>query len=133
MQEEPFVITAHQTERVLEVMYPARPTLRAYERYDAECRAAILQFEQLGTWHCLVDQSKVVAAMAPDLPPRISDLIAWSRPRRLGRVARVLSASELGRLQSRRILRAAGLDGAQLFEDRAAAWAYVVGASNDDS
>lgn len=130
--DDGFVITLHERERVLEVQYPARVSLSAFEKYEVETRALIEKLERGGPWHCLVDQSRVVTTMPPDLPPRIAELVAWSHDHGMDRVGRVVSASELGRLQATRMLRAAGVaDLAMLFQDRASAWAFVTGSKLD--
>ena len=132
MNDEPFLITPHERERVLEVIYPARITAAAFEHYEVELRAIIEKLEAGGSWHCMVDQSRVATTMPPDLPPRIADLIAWAHEHGMQRVARIVSPSELGRMQTNRILRAAGVsETAVLFQDRASAWAFVAGSKLD--
>jgi len=132
--DESFVVTLHEKERVLEVVYPARITLAAFEKYREDTLATIAKLEAGGSWHCLVDQSRIAATMSPDLPPRIADLVAWSLEHGMDRVARIVSPSELGRLQTGRILRAAGVSElAVLFQDREAAWAFVTTGSKLDS
>jgi hypothetical protein len=134
LSDDSFVVTLHEKERVLEVVYPARITLAAFEKYETQTRELIAQLAPAGPWHCLVDQSRVAATMSPDMPPRIADLVAWSLEQGMDRVARVLSPSELGRLQTGRILRAAGVsETALLFQDRESAWAFVTTGSKLDS
>ena len=132
--EESFVVTLHEEERVLEVVYPARITLAAFEKYREDMLATIPKLEAGGKWHCLVDQSRISATMSPDMPPRIADLVAWSLEHGMDRVARIVSPSELGRMQTGRILRAAGVgESAMLFQDREAAWAFVAGSNEESS
>lgn len=132
VSDDTFVVTLHEKERVLEVVYPARVTLAAFEQYEAEARVSVEKLARGGPWHCLVDQSRITSTMSPDLPPRIADLVAWSHEHGMTRVARVVSPSELGRMQTTRILRSAGVTGnAMLFHDREAAWAFVAGSKLD--
>ncbi len=134
MAEDSFVVTLHEQERVLEVVYPARITLAAFEKYREEMVTTIPQLERGGRWHCLVDQSRISATMSPDIPPRIADLVAWSLEHGMDRVARIVSPSELGRMQTGRILRAAGVgESAMIFQDRESAWAFVAGSKLESS
>lgn len=126
--EDSFTVLLHEKERVLEATYPARVTVAAFERYSAEMRAIIARLATTGAWHCLVDQSRITGTMPSDLPPRIAELVAWAHEHGLDRIARIVSSSELGRLQATRLLRAAGVaESAMLFHDRESAWAFVTG------
>lgn len=125
MKPEPFVIKVHVDERVLEVHYPERPTMEAYERYETEVRTAILSLAATGHWDCVVDQ-RALQALGPDFPPRIALLNAWARENGMRRTARLVSDSYIGELQTKRILRDSGvINNAQVFRDRALAWDFV--------
>ncbi|PZR17504.1 MAG: STAS/SEC14 domain-containing protein [Archangium gephyra] len=133
MKTESFIITVHHADRVLEVQYPSRPTMSAYEQYETEIRKAILELEKSGPWDCLVDQTQL-RALAPDFPPRIAELNVWSRVHGMHRTARVVSDSAVGELQTIRILKESGItDIGAVFHDRKDAWAFVTGQSKDDS
>lgn len=122
MKPEPFVVVVHKDRRILEVRYPTRPTLQTYEAYEKEVRAAIEKLAEGGEWDCLVDQT-ALKAMAPEFPPRISELNAWARTKGMRRTARVVSGSAIGELQTVRILRDSGVkDVGAIFHDRAEAW-----------
>ena len=45
MSDDAFQIIPHPRERVLEVIYPARITVVAFENYEAELRSVIEQFK----------------------------------------------------------------------------------------
>lgn len=130
---EPFIITVHRAARVLEVQYPSRPTMTAYEQYETEVREAILELEKSGAWDCIVDQTQL-RALAPDFPPRISELNVWSRAHGMHRTARVVSDSAIGELQTIRILKESGVnDIGAVFRDREEAWKFVTGQVNVES
>ena len=127
MKPEPFTITVHREERVLEVHYPERPTMEFYETYEIEVRAAIVALAQGGAWDCIVDQS-ALKALAPEFPPRIAMLNAWAREHGMRRTARLVSNSAIGELQTIRILRDSGvINIGKVFHDRPAAWDFVTG------
>lgn len=131
MKPEPFIIKVHSKERVLEVHYPARPSMEFYEQYEVMVKAAILSLAAAGPWDCIVDQS-ALQALAPDFPPRIALLNSWARENGMRRTARLVSESYIGELQTRRILRESGvIETAQVFHDRAAAWAFVTGRTQE--
>jgi hypothetical protein len=121
--EHAFVITVHQAERIIEVRYPHRPTLEAYEIYERDIRAAI---KAMGSpWDCLVDQS-ALSALAPEFTPRIADLNHWARKQGMRHTTRVISESAIGELQGMRILKQAGVqDVGSLFRSREEAWASL--------
>ncbi len=133
MKDERFTITVHDEARVLEVRYPSRPTMTAYEQYETEVRAAILELAKDGAWDCIVDQTQL-RALAPDFPPRISELNVWSRKHGMRRTARVVSDSAVGELQTLRILKASGVtEFGAVFHEREAAWAFVTDHSKDET
>lgn len=125
MTVEAFSITVHPSKQVLEVRYPARPTMEAFERYEKQVREAIEGLAKVGAWDCIVDQS-ALKALAPDFPPRIAELNTWAKAKGMRKTARLVSNSAVGELQTLRILREAGLQelGA-VFHDREAAWAFL--------
>ena len=108
MKAEPFTITVHQKERVLEVRYPEHPTMELYEKYELQVRLAIRALAAGGPWDCIVDQS-ALKALAPDFPPRIATLNGWAKENGMRRTARLVSNSAVGELQTIRILREAGV------------------------
>jgi hypothetical protein len=118
-----FVVVVHHAERIIEVRYPARPTVENFKRYDIEIRAAI---EQLGTpWDCLVDQT-ALKALAPEFPGRIAELNTWARGKGMRKTARVVSESAIGELQGARILRDSGVkDVGAIFKTRDEAWQFL--------
>jgi hypothetical protein len=125
VKTEPFLISVHPKERVLEVRYPERPTMEQYERYEREVRAAILALAAGGAWDCIVDQS-ALKALAPDFPPRIALLNSWAREHGMRRTARLVSDSAVGELQTIRILREAGvINIGRVFHERSEAWTFV--------
>ncbi len=129
MKTEPFSVQVHADRRVLEVHYPARPTLEAYAAYEAEVRRAIETLSRGGEWDCLVDQT-ALKALAPEFPPLIAQLNAWARTRGMRRTARVVGESAIGELQTVRILRDSGVkDIGSTFHDRASGWAWLTSRS----
>ena len=126
-QPEPFVITVHAEARVLEVRYPARPTVEAFETYEREVRAAIERLAPGGGWDCIVDQTSI-KALAPEFPPRIAALNHWASGKGMRRTARLVSDSAVGELQTLRILRDAGVsDMGRVFRSRDEAWKFSTG------
>jgi len=123
--EHHFTVIVHADTRILEVHYPAHPTLEGYETYEKEVREAILSLG--GEWDCLVDQS-ALKALAPEFPPRIAVLNQWAREHGMRRTVRVVSDSAVAELQNLRILRESGnTDVGRLFRDRALAWQALKG------
>ena len=132
MKPEPFTIEVHETERVLEVRYPERPTMELFEEYEREVRAAMTALARRGPWDCIVDQS-ALRTLAPDFPPRIAVLNAWAHEHGMRRTARLVSDSAVGELQTIRILRESGVQHiGRVFHERAAAWDFVTGKSSGD-
>jgi hypothetical protein len=121
-----FEITFHEAERVLEVRYPARPTLDSYTRYESAMRETIRSLSHL-PWKCLVDQS-ALSVMPPELPPRIVELNAWAKTKGMGQTVRVVKPSATAQLQVGRILKNSGAEeiGTQCLT-REDAWAALVG------
>ena len=118
-----FVVVVHPAERIIEVHYPARPTVENYTAYEKEIRAAIEKMG--GDWDCLVDQT-ALKALAPDFPPRIADLNTWARGKGMRRTARVIAESAIGELQGARILRDSGVqDVGAIFKSRDEAWLFL--------
>ena len=102
----PFRIEWHEGDGILEVVYPAAPTLGDVDTYAREVRARI---EALAgrPWSCLVDQ-RVVGAMAPEAVQVIAELNAYAQATGMVRTARVVG-SAVARLQSTRMVREAAL------------------------
>ncbi len=132
MKDEQFTITVHRDARVLEVQYPARPTMSAWATYERDVRVEVLKLAAGGAWDCIVDQQQL-RALAPDFPPRIAELNVWSREHGMRRTARVVSDSAVGELQTLRILKESGItDIGAVFHERDAAWAFVTTHPKDD-
>jgi hypothetical protein len=121
-----FEITFHEAERVLEVRYPARPTLDSFTRYESAMREMIRSVSD-EPWKCLVDQS-ALSVMPPELPPRLVELNAWAKTKGMGRTVRVVKPSATAQLQAGRIMKKSGIDeiGTQCFT-RQEAWDALVG------
>ncbi|MBI5481420.1 MAG: STAS/SEC14 domain-containing protein [Deltaproteobacteria bacterium] len=118
-----FTVVVHAKLRIIEVRYPARPSLESYEKYEKEIRAAISAMN--GTWDCLVDQT-ALKALAPEFPPRIAVLNHWAREHGMRRTARVIADSAIGELQGMRILRDSGVkDVGSIFKTRDEAWRAI--------
>ncbi len=118
-----FTVVVHAKQRIIEVRYPARPSLESYEKYEKEIRAAIEAMG--GTWDCLVDQT-ALRALAPEFPPRIAELNHWARAHGMRRTARVIADSAIGELQGMRILRDSGVkDVGSIFKTRDEAWRAI--------
>ncbi len=118
-----FTVIVHERERIIEVRYPARPSLASYDAYEKEIRAAITR---LGSpWDCLVDQT-ALKALAPEFPARIAELNAWARNQGMRKTARVIAESAIGELQGVRILRDSGLrEVGAIFQSRDSAWKFL--------
>lgn len=118
-----FAVILHERERILEVRYPARPSLESFAVYDREVRAAIIKLG--GTWDCLVDQSGL-QALPPELTPKVAELNQWARGKGMQHTARVVVDSAIGELQSKRILRESGnADVGRVYRSRAEAWSAL--------
>ncbi len=118
-----FVVIVHESERIIEVRYPARPSATSYDAYEREIRAAIEAMG--GTWDCLVDQT-ALKTLAPEFPARIADLNTWARIKGMRRTARVVAESAIGELQGARILRDSGVrDVGAIFKAREEAWLFL--------
>jgi hypothetical protein len=125
VKSEPFKVMLHAKERILEVHYPARPTMESYQSYEVEVRAAIEALAQGGKWDCLVDQT-ALKALAPEFPPLIAKLNTWARGQGMRHTARVVAESAIGELQSVRILRDSGVkDIGSMFHHRRDAWEWL--------
>lgn len=102
----PFRIVWHEKDTILEVVYPAVPTVQDVEDYSRAVRGRIDMIRGR-PWACLVDQ-RAVGAMPPEVVQVIADLNAWAQKRNMRRTARVVT-SAVARLQSTRLVREAML------------------------
>jgi hypothetical protein len=122
-----FEIRFHEAERILEVRYPAKPTLDSYGRYELVVRRQISAIA--GQWKCLVDQSSLTV-MPPELPLRIAELNAWAKTQGMHRTARVVRESATAQLQASRIIKNSGTGAeAIVATSRDEAWAALVRAA----
>ncbi len=101
----PFEIAFHEDARILEVVYPPRPSAEDVAQYIEKTRAMIDAID--GPWSCLVDQRKMTV-LAPSLLVSLADLNAYARKKGMMRTARVVSGS-VSEVQARRIAKAAVL------------------------
>ena len=80
-----------------------------------------------GQWDCIVDQT-ALKAMAPDFPPRISELNVWAAEHGMRRTARLIASSAVGELQTQRILKDSGVkEMGALFHTHEDAWKFATG------
>ena len=120
-----FTVKVHAAERVIEVVYPPRPTAESFERYERDVRAAI---ERMGApWKCLVDQRALTVAVK-EMASRIQGLNAWAVTSGMQRSVRVVNDTAIAELQATRILRETGFDSEKgVFHSREEAWVALVG------
>jgi hypothetical protein len=120
MTDSAFRIVVHQAERVIEVIYPARPTDEAFEAYDREIRAAI---RAMGPpWKCLVDQ-RAVPVFDVGLGARIAQLNSWARSQGMERSVRVVPRGLMAQLQAKEIAEdSRSADAISVHHGRDAAW-----------
>ncbi len=115
-----FETTYHADDRILEIVYPARPTPEEVDEYVNRTRALIDQID--GPWNCLVDQRKV-SVLPPSILVELADLNAYAQKHGMRRTARVV-ASPASVAQSRRLASAALL-ALETFSNRDEAIAWL--------
>jgi hypothetical protein len=98
-----FETTYHEHDRILEIVYPARPTQDEVTEYVARTRATIDAID--GPWFCLVDQRRVTV-LPPSILVELADLNAYAQKHGMRRTARLV-ASPASAAQSRRLASAA--------------------------
>jgi hypothetical protein len=122
-----WVVTVHPDQRVLEVIYPARPTAEASDRYSAALKEAVAKLGS-GPFDAVVDQ-RAMPILSAEISERMSLLLGWVHQHGLRRMMRIVRRSAIAELQAKRIVRDAGLeeDRQVLFHSREDAWAAVQG------
>jgi hypothetical protein len=117
----PFEITVHPEERIIEIAYPARPTMREVEEYVAESERMIAA--QGPGWTTLADERQV-RTMAPTVAARLAELNLKALQHGLRRSARLVSTA--ASLKITMVARsAAGNVPVRTFETREAALAWL--------
>ena len=117
-----FEILVHEGERIVEVLYPARPTDLEIEAYIRDIKAVMDR--QPHGWRCLVDQRRL-AVMPPDLVDRVAELNAYAAKRGMARAARVVATS-VANLQTARMAKQVSLEvPIKTFTSRDAALAWL--------
>jgi hypothetical protein len=114
-----FIVRVHERENILEVVYPASPTLESFQRYERAVRAAVMRMRK--PYACLIDL-RPVGLVPPDLQAAGTALTQWASAQGLGRLARVIKESTLAEMQAQRAFRNTGLKAAGVFRTREEAW-----------
>lgn len=123
MSEAEFRIVVHPAERVIEVIYPPKPTDASFDRYEGQIRAAITE---LGPpWRCLVDQRSVPVFDAV-LGARIARLNEWAGRQGMEKSVRVVPRGMLAQLQAREIAAQSAGATIAVHYARETAWAELV-------
>jgi len=118
-----FVIVMHAAERILEVLYPARPTPDMFDAYEERLRRMVKKLG--GRWMCLVDQRAM--PVAPEgLTDRIADFNAWALEHGMTRSARVVQHRLVAKLQANHILQHSGVKESSLHYSREDAWGWLL-------
>jgi hypothetical protein len=111
----PFQIIVHEPDRILEVIYPAQPTVADLDDYLARVKEAIEKLA--GDWSALVDQSQL-RVMPAHMVSAMAKLNAFAQLKGMKRSARVVSTAASG-LQAWRMTKQAMLSiPARTFETR---------------
>ncbi|HYI03212.1 STAS/SEC14 domain-containing protein [Hyalangium sp.] len=111
----PFQITVHETDRILEVVYPPQPTQADVDDYLSRVRALIDGLG--GDWSALVDQSQL-RVMPSNMVSVMAKLNAYAQLKGMKRSARIVSTAASG-LQAWRMTKQAMLSiPARTFESR---------------
>ena len=119
----PFDILLDAEARLVEIVYPARPTADEVEDYIYRVRTVIDGYPP-GGWLCLVDQRNVLV-MSPDLVDKVRVLNVYAVSRGMLRSARVVATAVAG-LQASRMAREGSLGiEVQTFDTREAAVAWL--------
>lgn len=118
----PFEITVHEADRIIDVVYPARPGPADVEDYLKRIRETILRMG--GPWSALVDQGQL-RVMPPEMVATMASLNAFAQLHGMERSARVVSDASSG-LQAWRMTKKALLNiPTRTFESREAALAWL--------
>jgi hypothetical protein len=118
----PFEITIHEEDRIIDVVYPPRPSAADMADYLKRIREAIAR---LGApWSALVDQGQL-RVMPPEMVATMASLNAYAQLHGMKRSARVVSDASSG-LQAWRMTKQALLTiPTRTFESREAALAWL--------
>jgi hypothetical protein len=117
-----FQIIVHESERIIEVIYPAQPTADDLKDYLARIKEAMEKLA--GDWSALVDQSQL-RVMPAQMVSEMAKLNAHAQLKGMKRSARVVSTPASG-LQAWRMTKQAMLSiPARTFETRGEALAWL--------
>ncbi len=118
----PFQIILHEADRIIDVVYPPRPTAEDVTDYLKRIREMIIRMN--GPWSALVDQGQL-RVMPPDMVTTMANLNAFAQLHGMKRSARVVSDAASG-LQAWRMTRKAMLTiPTRTFETREAALGWL--------
>ena len=118
----PFQITVHESERIIDVVYPPRPTAEDVTDYLQRIRELIVRMN--GPWSALVDQGQL-RVMPADMVTTMANLNAFAQLHGMKRSARVVSDPASG-LQAWRMTKKAMLTiPTRTFETREAAMTWL--------
>lgn len=96
----------HPRERIIEIIYPERPTVEAFERYEKKLKEAIKALKM--EFDCIVDQRAPILA-SPELAERMVSLTKWAEKHGMRRLVRVIAKSASAALQAKRIAKEASI------------------------
>ena len=94
----------HPRERIVEIVYPERPTVEAFDRYEKRLKDALTAMRM--EFDCIVDQRAPIVA-SPELAERMVSLTRWAQAHGLRRLVRVIANSPSAALQFKRITKEA--------------------------
>ncbi len=122
----PFTIQVHEELQVVEVVYPARPTVEEVAEYLHRIREVIQA--RKGPWRCLVDQ-RSVQLIAPEVVEHLAAINSFAATHGMERSARLVTGA-VASLQVSRMARNADLgDRVRTFHDRDHALAWLAEAA----
>jgi hypothetical protein len=117
-----FEIHIHADTRIIEVIYPARPSAADVADYLHRIQGVIR--EQKSSWRCLVDQ-RALQLISPELVEHIAATNSYAAKHGMERSARLVNGA-VASLQASRLARQADLaDKVRTFHDRAEALAWL--------
>lgn len=96
----------HPRERIIEIVYPERPTVAAFERYEKKLKDAITALKW--DFDAIVDQRAPILA-SPELATRMVALTQWAEKHGMTRLVRVIAKSASAALQAKRIAKEASV------------------------
>ena len=106
----PFEIVVHDTDAIVEIVYPENPTQEDVAEYVDRVRQIIARRQ--GPWSCLVDQRRL--HLMPDrLYEQVAELNVYAQQHGMKQSARVVSSAvaAVASLQATRMRRQAALNG----------------------